>query len=153
VTLTSRKWPHHATRDRFVLRASVGRVDDFSALDLDDDTLADRVDAEVRWATGIVAPAVDRRVVRWDDALPQYDVGHRSRVDRIRHGLQGLAGLHLAGAAYDGVGLAARAREAELLAHELRQAATAAEARDTAARAVTRRGRARGAPGPRSGRR
>jgi protoporphyrinogen/coproporphyrinogen III oxidase len=153
VTLTSRKWPHHATRDRFVLRASVGRVDDPGPLRRDDDTLAERVDAEVRWATGITAPAVERRVVRWEDSLPQYDVGHLARVDRIRHGLRGLPGLHLAGASYDGVGLAARAREAERIAHELREAAAAWQARATAARDVTRRGRARRAPDPRSGRR
>jgi protoporphyrinogen/coproporphyrinogen III oxidase len=123
VTWTSRKWPHHASRDLFVLRASVGRIDDRRALDLDDDTLADRVDAEVRWATGIRAPAVERQVVRWEQALPQYDVGHHARIDRIRHGLTPLEGLHLGGAALDGVGLAARARDAERLAHLVREAA------------------------------
>jgi protoporphyrinogen/coproporphyrinogen III oxidase len=122
VTLSSRKWPHHAAHDRFLLRASVGRVDDPSALELDDEELAERVDAEVRWATGIRAPAVERLVVRWPDALPQYDVGHVRRVDRIRADLQALPpGLHLGGAALDGIGLAARARDAERLAHGVRE--------------------------------
>jgi protoporphyrinogen/coproporphyrinogen III oxidase len=125
VTLTSRKWPHHAARERFVLRASVGRIDDQAVLDLDDDTLAVRVDAEVRWATGITAPADERLVLRWPDALPQYDVGHHARVDRIRHGLSEVDGLHLGGAFLDGVGLAARARDAERLANEVRRAAAA----------------------------
>ncbi len=114
-TWTSRKWPHHADRDHFVLRASVGRID--HPPPLDDDTLADRVDAELRSATGIGAPALERRVVRWDDALPQYDVGHLARVDRIRAALAAVPpGLHVGGAALDGVGLTARAREAERLA-------------------------------------
>jgi protoporphyrinogen/coproporphyrinogen III oxidase len=133
-TWTSRKWPHHATRERFVLRASVGRVDDRRALDLDDDTLAERVDAEVRWATGITAPAGERLVVRWEDSLPQYDVGHRARLDRIRHGLRDVVGLHLGGASFDGLGLAARAREAERLAHDVREAASAAAAAARASR-------------------
>jgi protoporphyrinogen/coproporphyrinogen III oxidase len=123
VTLSSRKWPHHAAHDRFLLRASVGRIDDPSALELADDELAERVDAEVRWATGIRSPARERLVVRWPAALPQYDVGHVRRVDRIRAALQALpVGLHLGGAALDGVGLAARARDAEGLADAVRRA-------------------------------
>lgn len=126
ITFASRKWPHHADGDVLLLRASVGRIPAAGRtsdpnLDLDGATLADRVDAEVRWATGLPRPAVARTVRRWPDALPQYDVGHLERVDRIRHGVRvGATGLHLAGAALDGVGLAARAREAERLAHDLR---------------------------------
>lgn len=120
-TWTSRKWPHQAGHDRFLLRASVGRVDDRRALELDDDELAERADAEVRWATGIRAPAREREVVRWSDALPQYDVGHQARVDRIRVGVaEASRGLHLGGASFDGVGIAARAREAVRLADAVR---------------------------------
>jgi protoporphyrinogen/coproporphyrinogen III oxidase len=123
-TWSSRKWPHHRDLDRFVLRASVGRVEDRRALDLDDDTLAERVDAEVRWATGIRAPARERSVRRWPDALPQYDVGHLARVDRIRVALEPAGPrLHLGGAFLDGVGLAARARDALRLAEAVRAAA------------------------------
>jgi oxygen-dependent protoporphyrinogen oxidase len=124
ITFASRKWPHHADRDVLLLRASVGRVTDGSpdpGLALDDDVLVDRVDAEVRWATGLPRPAVARTVQRWPDALPQYDVGHLARVDRIRHALQQAGpGLHVGGAALDGVGVAARAREAERIAAAVR---------------------------------
>lgn len=124
ITFASRKWPHHAERDVLLLRASVGRATDGTpdpSSALDDDVLADRVDAEVRWATGLPRPAVARVVRRWPDALPQYDVGHLARVDRIRHALQQAGpGLHVGGASLDGVGVAARAREAERIAAELR---------------------------------
>jgi protoporphyrinogen/coproporphyrinogen III oxidase len=121
ITYTSRKWPHHAAAPRFLLRASVGRVDDARPLELDDEELVERVDAEVRWMSGIRAPAPERLVVRWPDALPQYDLGHVQRVDRIRALLEGLPrGLHLGGASLDGVGLAARARDAERLAEAVR---------------------------------
>jgi oxygen-dependent protoporphyrinogen oxidase len=124
VTFASRKWPHHAERPWFLLRASVGRIDDGRALALDDDDLADRVDREVRRLASLGAPAVHRRVVRWPDALPQYDVGHRARVERVRHDLAARApGIEVAGAALDGVGLAARATEAAALAERLRRAA------------------------------
>jgi protoporphyrinogen/coproporphyrinogen III oxidase len=127
VTWSSRKWPHHRDRGHFLLRASVGRIDDPAALELDDDTLADRVDAEVRWATGIRAPARERLVRRWVDALPQYDVGHLARVDRIRVGLEVAGpGLHIGGAALDGLGLASRARDARRLADAVREQARSA---------------------------
>lgn len=120
ITVASRKWPHHADHSHWLLRASVGRIDDDRHRPLDDEELARRVDAEVRWVTGLRRPAGAWRVRRWDDALPQYDVGHRERVDRIRHELGTRhPGLHVAGAALDGVGLAARAAEAERLAHQL----------------------------------
>lgn len=122
VTVSSRKWPHQRDRSgTFRLRASVGRIDDTSALDLDDDTLADRVDAEVRWALRLRHPATERMVVRWPESLPQYDVGHLARVDRIRYAVaERLPGLQVGGASLDGVGLAARARDAGRLAHEVR---------------------------------
>lgn len=122
VTVSSRKWPHHrARRGVFVVRASVGRIDDPAALSLDDATLAERVDSEVRWALRLRGPARERMVVRWPDALPQYDVGHLARVERIRHAVaERLPGLQIGGASLDGVGLAARARDAGRLAHEVR---------------------------------
>ncbi|MFA9429446.1 protoporphyrinogen oxidase [Egicoccus sp. AB-alg2] len=119
-TWTSRKWPHHADRERFLLRASVGRVDDASGLDLADDELAARVDAEVREAAGIRGRARAWHVQRWRDALPQYDIGHRARVERIRHALEAVPGLHVGGAGLDGLGIAARAKDAERLAAEAR---------------------------------
>jgi protoporphyrinogen/coproporphyrinogen III oxidase len=120
-TFSSSKWPHHADHDHVLVRASVGRIDEHAALAMPDEELLDRVDAEVRWATGIRAPAVQRRLIRWPDALPQYDIGHVQRVDRIRRALRDAPpGLHLAGASYDGVGLAARAREASHLAAAIR---------------------------------
>jgi protoporphyrinogen/coproporphyrinogen III oxidase len=120
ITFASRKWPHHADRETLLLRASVGRVDDPRPAELDDAELVRRVDAEVRWATGLPRPATSSVVRRWPDALPQYDVGHLERVERARHQLRVDApDLHLAGASYDGVGIAARAREAAELAGQL----------------------------------
>ncbi len=123
VTISSRKWPHHADGAAFVVRASVGRVDDVRALELDDDTLAERVDAEVRWALRLRGPARERTVVRWPRALPQYDVGHRARVDRVRFALEAMdaRGLHIGGACFDGLGLSARARDAQGLAQAVRE--------------------------------
>lgn len=121
VTFSSRKWPHHAGHDHFLLRASVGRVDDAAPVDPDDARLVAAVDREVRELAGIDGRAEQALVQRWPDSLPQYDVGHLARVDRLRAALRRDApSLHIGGASLDGVGLAARARDAERLAHEIR---------------------------------
>jgi oxygen-dependent protoporphyrinogen oxidase len=126
-TWVSRKWPHQAGGDHVLLRASVGRVDDARWMDLDEDDLVTRVDAEIRRATGISRPAQDAMVTRWERSLPQYVVGHAARVDRIRAELPD--GIFVAGAAYDGVGISpcvasarAAARGAEI--HARRPATT-----------------------------
>lgn len=101
-TWLARKWPHLADRGA-VLRVSVGRIDDTRWQDLDDDELVTAVVAEVHDLTGLGMAPTDTLVTRWHDSLPQYEVGHLQRVDRARHHLP--AGILLAGAAYDGIGV------------------------------------------------
>jgi oxygen-dependent protoporphyrinogen oxidase len=48
--------------------------------------------------------------------MPQYRVGHLSRIDTIERRVAGLPGLTLAGAAYRGVGLADCVRSGEAAA-------------------------------------
>lgn len=117
VTFSSAKWPQHAGRQRFLLRASVGRIDDRRALDLDDDALADRVGDELSATVGMPLSPAFRRVTRWEAALPQYDVGHLAWVARVRS-LAAAAGdgLHLAGGSYDGVGVAPCVQQARATA-------------------------------------
>ncbi|MBW3619225.1 MAG: protoporphyrinogen oxidase [Actinobacteria bacterium] len=116
-TWSSRKWPHLADRDRFLLRASVGRIDDRRWEDLDDTELTARVVAEIGEATGTHVAPVAGRVTRWERSLPQYEVGHARRVRDVRDAVRVRAPwLHVAGAAYDGVGLAPCVAQAEALA-------------------------------------
>lgn len=107
-TWSSQKWPHVAERDGVHLRCSAGRIDDATALDLDDDEVVARALEDLRDAVGLTTAPTFTRVVRWRDALPQYEVGHLDRVARIRAALaEDAPGLAVAGAAYDGVGLPA----------------------------------------------
>ena len=46
-------------------------------------------------------------VQRWGGGLPQYEVGHRGRIETLQIELRGRPGLAVCGAAYDGVGIAA----------------------------------------------
>ncbi len=120
-TWSSRKWPHLDDPDRFLVRASVGRIDDDAALAATDETLAARVARELQAAMDLTAEPLWSKVTRWPRALPQYAVGHRERVGRIRGALAAAApGLHVAGAAYDGLGIAPCVGQAETLVRELR---------------------------------
>jgi len=54
-----------------------------------------------------MAALVQGVVNRWGGALPQYQVGHRDLVAQLRSEVAGRPGLAVAGAALDGVGIAA----------------------------------------------
>ncbi|MEO2088458.1 MAG: protoporphyrinogen oxidase, partial [Gemmataceae bacterium] len=72
---------------------------------LPDAELLRAVHAEMGVAMGVTGEPAFTRVVRWSRAIPQYEVGHPQRVDRI----DGLAarhrGLVLGGNAYRGVAM------------------------------------------------
>ncbi len=114
-TFLSAKWPHLSTDAGLtVVRASVGRAGDERDLERSDVELAGVVAAELAAATGLVARPLASRVTRWDAALPQYLPGHLERTAAARGALP--AGLALAGAGYDGVGIAACVRSGEAAA-------------------------------------
>lgn len=91
----------------FVLwRALCGGVNRGEMLNLDDDTLAKAVHAELKLAMGVTGEPVFRRIVRWPAAIPQYVIGHLGRVARIEARAAGYPGLFLTGNAYNGVAIA-----------------------------------------------
>jgi oxygen-dependent protoporphyrinogen oxidase len=91
-----------------VVRASVGRLGEERLLQLDDDALLARTWAEARGLPGWSgAELVTGHVTRWGGALPQYLLGHRDLVARLRGELDRRPGLAVCGAALDGVGVPA----------------------------------------------
>jgi len=90
-----------------VLRCSIGRHREESALQADDAELVRIALADLAAATGLRAVPVDTHVQRWGGALPQYAVGHLDRIAGVRADLEGIAGLAVCGAAYDGLGIPA----------------------------------------------
>jgi protoporphyrinogen/coproporphyrinogen III oxidase len=100
------KWPHWTgADDQFVLRASVGSVDDPSPLNLDDDVLVNAVLDDLHRTMGLTAAPNGVRVTRWPLAFPQYRPGHLDLVASIRRSLP--EGMRIAGSAVDGVGIPA----------------------------------------------
>ncbi|HEX2356713.1 MAG TPA: protoporphyrinogen oxidase [Micromonosporaceae bacterium] len=120
-TFFDRKWAHLRRDDGVTLvRASVGRHGEEAVLRSTDGDLATTVHGELSRLVGPLPAPVDAVVQRWGGALPQYAPGHVDRVRRVRAVLRaGHPRLALAGAAYDGVGIAACVRSGEAAAEEI----------------------------------
>ena len=118
VTFSTVKWPHLRPdgADIVIARCSVGRVGEEAVLQRDDRELAGLAAADLAAATGVRGAPAEVRVSRWGGGLPQYTVGHRDRVSRIRAGVAAQPGLAVCGAAYDGVGIPACIASARLAA-------------------------------------
>jgi oxygen-dependent protoporphyrinogen oxidase len=107
VTLSSAKWPHLSVGGVVLVRCSIGRHGDVSDIQRDDADLVAEAASELTAYAGFRGAPVDARVSRWGGALPQYAVGHRERVARIRASVSAVPGLAVCGATYDGVGVPA----------------------------------------------
>jgi protoporphyrinogen/coproporphyrinogen III oxidase len=115
-TFSSVKYPGRAPEGHVLLRCFLGGALDARVLDEDDAQLLSRARTELREALGITAEPVLTRIARWPASMPQYRVGHVARVETLERRALTLPGLHLAGGAYRGVGIADCVRSAEAAA-------------------------------------
>ena len=102
-TWLSAKWPDEAFGTRAVVRCFVGSAGADDVVDADD---ADLIEACARHLAALVElPDAPEHavVVRWPRAMPQYELGHLDRVERLRRHLP--AGIFVTGQPYDGVGV------------------------------------------------
>ena len=106
-TFLSRKWPHLARPGQELIRASVGRFGDDRFTSLGDGELVTAVLGELSALLDIRGEPLDAVVTRWDEAFPQYEVGHLIRVGYIEEHLAALPTMAVAGAALRGVGIPA----------------------------------------------
>ena len=120
-TFFTRKWAHLAgDGGPVIVRASIGRAGEEERLQRDDRTLAEQAHAELGALIGAPLPApAESWVQRWGGGLPQYRPGHLDRVAAARAALADRPGLALAGAAYDGVGIAACVASGERAADDV----------------------------------
>jgi oxygen-dependent protoporphyrinogen oxidase len=118
-TFFTSKWEHLRRPDGLaLLRASVGRYGEARALQLTDDELVRAVRADLADLLGTALPEpVSAAVTRWGGALPQYAPGHLDRVEGARAALPPTVAL--AGAAFDGVGIAACVTSGEAAAEQI----------------------------------
>lgn len=104
-TWGSGKWPGRAPAGQVLVRGYVGGVGREAVLEADDEGLVHLVRSELGALAGIRGTPVRCEVHRYPAGMPQYNVGHLSRVERIRSALRPCPGLGVTGAAYGGVGI------------------------------------------------
>jgi oxygen-dependent protoporphyrinogen oxidase len=100
-TWVATKFSHRAPDNRVVLRCFVGG----DAMNGSDDEIVAEVLAELRDLIGLTAKPIFTRVARWHRSMAQYTVGHNKRLEEIRARLAQMPGLHVAGNAYEGIGI------------------------------------------------
>jgi len=106
-TYLARKWLHLARPGEELIRLSVGRRGDLRAAALDDAELTAAAFAELARILNISGGPAEWMVTRWEQAFPQYPVGHLLRVTQIERSVAELPGLAVAGAPFRGVGIPA----------------------------------------------
>lgn len=102
-----------------VIRASLGRFGEPEALAYDDGELVRLAARDLQRLAAVVPRPIASKVTRWDNALPQYTVGHRARMTRVREVLVDTPGISVCGAAYDGVGIPACIGSAQFAAGQV----------------------------------
>lgn len=114
VTYSTSKWHWSARAARtsaadglMVMRVSMGRAGDDVTPDLPDDELLRLAASDVADMADLPTEPAAAMFTRWRTALPQYSLGHRTRVAEIREWLINTPGLAVCGSAYEGVGIPA----------------------------------------------
>ena len=105
VSFTSRKFPSRAPNGHVLLRTFVGGAMQPELLDASDTQINAMVHDELRSILGMKAVPLFSHVARYNNAMPQYHIGHMELVEDIEREASEHAGLFLAGNAYRGVGI------------------------------------------------
>lgn len=105
-TWVSSKWGERAPPGAGLLRAFLGGAREPGLVETaSDEELLTVAREELTRFMGSLEPVLFTRVFRWQRSNPQPVVGHAARLKKIASLLEDAPGLHLAGSAYDGVGI------------------------------------------------
>jgi len=118
-TWASAKFDGRAPEGHVLFRVFLGGAARPPVAGLDDDAAIGLARAELAEQLGVRGEPVLVRVARQSNAMPQYLVGHRERVARVRRAIAGIPSLALLGNALDGVGIPDCVRGAESAAARL----------------------------------
>ncbi|HKS09494.1 MAG TPA: protoporphyrinogen oxidase [Pyrinomonadaceae bacterium] len=130
-SFSSVKFPGRAPNDHVLLRAFVGGALQPEMFALDEPEMLARVERDLRELLNIGSKPLFAEVYKWQNSMPQYEVGHLDRVAAIENAVRELPGLTLAGNAYLGAGIPDCIRSgetaAEYLSHKKAQKAQEAQ--------------------------
>ncbi len=105
-TFSSVKYAGRAPEEIALLRCFAGGALQEDLLDQPDKSVEAQVREDLEALLGLSGAPTLCRTTRYADSMPQYNVGHLERVDRIEARLRQFPTLVLAGKSYRGVGIA-----------------------------------------------
>ena len=104
-TWVGTKFSHRVPPGKVVLRCFLGGTEGADVFAEADDLLIDAILEELHRIVGFQARPRFARVFRWPKSMAQYTVGHQRRLSEIEARVAAIPGLHLAGNAYEGIGI------------------------------------------------
>lgn len=104
-TWVSTKFPFRSAPGGVLLRCFLGGARNPSILQETDERILNAARRELAEIIEIQASPTLARIYRWEQCMPQYDVGHLNRLEAISSLLAGQPGLFLSGNGYRGVGI------------------------------------------------
>ncbi len=111
-----------APQGKALLTTFVGGARRPEAARMPDAEIVAAAHAELQTVLGIKGEPTVVGITRWERAIPQYNIGHRDRVQHIGALLNQTHGLHLAGNYLHGVSTGDVIKEADRVAREVHQA-------------------------------
>ena len=119
VIFSSTLFAGRAPPDRILITAFMGGARNPAVADRDESELVERVLSDLRPLLAIDGAPIFQNVTRWRRAIPQYELGHIGRIDRIDDALANSPSLYLCGNWRGGVSLADCVSSAERLARTM----------------------------------
>lgn len=105
-TFANRKWDGVSPEGFELLRIYIGRVGDESIVELSDYEITQTVLSDLEKMLGIKSAPLFTFVTRWQQGMPQYTVGHKSRTKLLKEEVEkSFPNVLLAGSSYNGVSM------------------------------------------------
>ena len=105
ISLSSEKYAGRCPDDTVLARVFMGGAIRPEMLEKSDEQLLAIARKEVQELLGVTSLPRWQSLVRWNEAMPQYLLGHTQLVSKIREAIQGEPSLRIIGNAFDGVGI------------------------------------------------
>jgi oxygen-dependent protoporphyrinogen oxidase len=118
-TFVDHKFPHRAPAGARVIRAFFGGKSAESLESQPDEVIAVCALEQLREILGPIPEPSFQAVRRLPRSLPQYEVGHLKRIERLEALVAQIPGLHLLGNSYRGVGIPDLIRDARAKARAI----------------------------------
>ena len=118
-TFVDQKFSHRAPDGARVMRAFFGGRSAEALEGRSDEVIALCALEQLRDILGPIPEPAFQTVRRWPRSLPQYEVGHLERIERLEAMVAQIPGLHLLGNSYRGVGIPDLVRDARATARAI----------------------------------